>query len=341
MSTSFLLHMTDKGLYCPEGDFFIDPWQPVPRAVVTHAHGDHLRPGSGAYLVAQPGEAIFRARLAGQASPFQAVPYGQAVQINGVRVSLHPAGHILGSAQVRVEHGGETWVVSGDYKLQADSTCAPFEPLACTTFITEATFGLPIYRWPDTAEVFAQINAWWRENQQAGRSSVLYAYVLGKAQHILAGIDAQIGPIFTHGAVERINQLYRQSGAALPATRTVASGTRADLAQGLVLAPISARATPWIRRMGEHSSAFASGWMRIRGARRRQAVDRGFVLSDHVDWTDLNRAVDATGAGRVWVTHGTTNVVARWLRERGLDSQPLETQFGGEQEEQDVGLESE
>ncbi|HVN52680.1 MAG TPA: ligase-associated DNA damage response exonuclease [Anaerolineaceae bacterium] len=336
MSANTLLHPSGQGLYCPAGDFYIDPWEPVPRAIVTHAHGDHLRPGSGAYLAARPGEAIARARLYEYAGSLRTVPYGEEVWVNGVKVSLHPAGHILGSAQVRVEYHGEVWVVSGDYKLQPDPTCAPFEPLHCDTFITEATFGLPIYRWPAAESVFAEINAWWRENQAAGRASVLYAYVLGKAQRVLAGVDASIGPLFTHGAVERINALYRSLGVELPSTRLVTSASRSELAQGLTIAPISVRATPWFRRFGEHSSAFASGWMRIRGARRRQAVDRGFILSDHVDWPDLNRAVRLTGARRVWVTHGYTNVVARWLEEKGLESQPLETRYTGEVGEPEI-----
>lgn len=329
-----LLQLTERGLYCETGRFYIDPWQPVDRAVITHAHADHARRGSKSYLVSQEGEHVFRTRL-GDEAHLETVPYGQTRSLNGVTVSLHPAGHILGSAQVRVEHRGQVWVVSGDYKVTPDATCTPFEPVRCHSFITEATFGLPIYRWPSQEQVFAEINNWWRSNQRAGKASLLLGYSLGKAQRLLAGVDASLGPIFTHGAVERLTADYRTSGIDLPITTYVGDASaKTDWRKALIVAPPSAHGSTWVRRFGLYSAGFASGWMRIRGARRRRAVDRGFVLSDHVDWPQLMDVVEETGAEQVWVTHGYIAVVVRWLREQGLDARPLETQFEGEGEEE-------
>jgi putative mRNA 3-end processing factor len=327
-----LVCLRPAGLYCAAGDFYIDPWQPVPRAVITHAHGDHARTGHTHYLAAAPSEHVLRARL-GDIS-LQAVPYGDAVRVGDTKVSLHPAGHVLGSAQVRIEHRGRVWVASGDYKVERDPTCAPFEPVRCDTFITESTFGLPIYRWPSGDEVFADINRWWSANADAGRASVLFCYAFGKAQRILAGIDPSIGPLLVHGAVEPLNRAYRASGIALPPTRLVSEVTdKSELRRALVLAPPSAQGTPWLKRFGDYSDAFASGWMRLRGTRRRRALDRGFVLSDHADWPGLMRSIEATGATRVIVTHGQVPVMVRWLRERGLAADAFETRFGDEQAE--------
>jgi putative mRNA 3-end processing factor len=305
----------------------------VDRAVVTHAHSDHAHPGSRAYLAARPGEALLRARV-GDDAAIQPLDYGESVSLNGVRLSFHPAGHILGSAQVRMEHGGEVWVVSGDYKLEPDPTCAPFRPVACNTFITESTFGLPIYRWPREGDVFESIANWWAANQQAGKASMLFAYSLGKAQRVLAGIDRTVGPIYTHGAVENFCRLYRLAGIALaPTTHAAAAPAATDWSRALILAPPSANGSPWMRRFGPLSTAFVSGWMRIRGARRRRSLDRGFVLSDHADWPGLMSAVRETGASRVWVTHGYRAPVAEWLRQQGLDAQAVDTRFESEQDE--------
>lgn len=326
-----LLVRRPEGLYCEAGDFFVDPWRPVARAVITHAHSDHARTGHGAYLAAAPSTGVLRARLGGIA--LQAVAYGERVDLGGVRVSLHPAGHVLGSAQVRIEHRGEVWVVSGDYKVEPDPTCAAFEPVRCHTFVTESTFGLPVYRWPASREVFDAVDRWWRANADAGRASVLYAYAFGKAQRLLAGVDASIGPIVCHGAVEPLNAAYRAAGVALPPTLRVADvADRRQFARALVVAPPSAAGTPWLRRFPEPSDAFASGWMALRGARRRRAVDRGFVLSDHADWPGLNAAIGATGAQRVVVTHGQVPAMVRWLREQGLEATSFDTEFGDEEE---------
>jgi putative mRNA 3-end processing factor len=325
-----LLRATDRGLYCEAGDFFVDPWAAVDRAVVTHAHGDHVAWGCRAYLTSADGVPVLRERLEPSAR-IRGAPYGEPVDVGGVRISLHPAGHVLGSAQVRVEHAGEVWVVSGDYKLDPDPTCAPFEPVRCHTFVTESTFGLPIYRWQPPARLADAINGWWRANAEAKRASLIFAYAFGKAQRILASIDASLGPILVHGAVDTLNRAYAAAGVRLPDSRKVTDPERPpDPAGALVIAPPSAQSTPWLRRFGDYADAFASGWMAIRGARRRQAVDQGFTLSDHADWPGLNRAIAATGAERIFVTHGQVGPMVRWLAERGLDAQAMPTEFEGE-----------
>ncbi|HEY9065996.1 MAG TPA: ligase-associated DNA damage response exonuclease [Burkholderiaceae bacterium] len=340
-----LIVQRPEGLYCPPGDFYIDPWRPVERAVITHGHADHARPGHAHYLAAAPGAGVLRARL-GADIDLQGLRYGEAVDHRGVRVSLHPAGHVLGSAQVRVEYRGEVWVVSGDYFVSgADTderalpigdpnpTCDPFEPVRCHCFITESTFGLPIYRWQPQRALFAEIDAWWRANAEKGQASLLMGYSFGKAQRILAGVDASIGPIVVHGAVQTLNDAYRAAGVALPPTAlAVDVRDKALFRRALVVAPPSVHGSAWTRRFGEHSDAFASGWMQLRGARRRRAVDRGFVLSDHADWPGLQRAIAATGAQRVIVTHGYEAVMVRWLAEQGLEASAFQTEYGDEQE---------
>jgi putative mRNA 3-end processing factor len=324
-------------LYCARGDFYVDPWQPVDRAVITHAHGDHARQGSRGYLAANAGLPVLRTRL-GEAASIEGLDYGETRDIGGVKVSLHPAGHVLGSSQVRIEEGGEVWVVSGDYKLDPDPTCAPFEPVRCHTFITESTFGLPIYRWSTPDAIFAGVNAWWRANAEAGRASVLFGYAFGKAQRMLASVDASIGPIVVHGAVDVLNRGYRECGVALPETRMVTDfEAKKDFAGALIVAPPSAQSSPWLKRFGDYSDAFASGWMAIRGARRRRVVDQGFVLSDHADWPSLNRAIEATGAQRIFVTHGHTTPLVQWLNERGLEAHSMKTEFEGEAGAEEAG----
>jgi len=325
-----LLELTQDGLYCAWGGFYVDPWNPVDRAIVTHAHADHARPGSRSYLTTVPGAAPLRARV-GPEPAIQAVPYGEPLTLEDVTVSLHPAGHILGSAQIRLEHRGEVWVVSGDYKLASDPTCTPFEPLRCHTFLTESTFGLPIFRWPPPEQTIDSIHRWWRANQEAGKASVLFAYPLGKAQRVLAALYQRIGavgPVYAHGAVEQVNCLYREQGIALP---PLARGS--DWSRALILAPLDCRGSPWIRRFGPASTAFASGWMRIRGTRRRRSLDRGFVLSDHADWPALLEAIDATRAETIWVTHGYRAPLVRWLAEHGRQAIAVQTRFEGEQED--------
>lgn len=323
-----LIVQRPEGLYCPPGDFYIDPWRPVDRAVITHAHADHARMGHQHYLAAAPAEGVLRARL-GQGIDLQSLHYGAQVVHNGVALSLHPAGHVLGSAQVRLEHSGQTWVASGDYKVAPDATCTPFEAVRCDVFITESTFGLPIYRWRPDAELFAEINAWWAANAAVGRASVLLCYSFGKAQRILSGVDPSIAPIVVHSAIQTLNQAYRAAGVHLPETRLVTEVPDPDdFKRALVLCPPSAAVGPWIKRFGDFSDAFASGWMQMRGARRRGGYDRGFVLSDHADWPGLMGAIGATGASRVIVTHGSIPVMVRYLSGQGLEAGAFHTEYG-------------
>jgi putative mRNA 3-end processing factor len=313
-----LLEVREAGLYCPGGDFHIDPVLPVERAVITHAHSDHAQPGSRTYLTTAPGEALLRYRL-GEDSAIESQPYGASQRIGNVNVSFHPAGHITGSSQIRIESGGEVWVVSGDYKLAADPTCDAFDPVRCHTFVTESTFGLPIFRWQEAALTVDEIQQWWRTNQQAGRASILFAYPVGKAQRILSMLDAEAGPLVFHEPVERINEIYRGQGIPLP----LAAETK-DYSSALIIASPAAQGSRWLRQFGAASSAFASGWMRIRGPRRRLSLDRGFVLSDHADWPALLQAIDGSGAETVWVTHGYVAPLVRWLTERGREAVPVE-----------------
>jgi len=322
-----LIRLSEFGLYCPAGDIYIDPWRPVPTAVITHAHSDHARSGSSHYYAAANGVALLRHRL-GAAINVTSLQYGEVTQLGAARVSLHPAGHILGSAQVRVEVDGEVWVASGDYKRQADPTCTAFEVVPCDTFITEATFGLPIYRWEDTASVAAAIYAWWMGERAKGRNALLACYSLGKAQRILAelaGITDET--VYVHGATANLVDLYRDAGVTMVPTAKVPS----DKLQGaLVLAPPSAMQSPWAKRFGDASCGFASGWMMLRGTRRSRGYDRGFVISDHADWPALLQTTTECRAQRILVTHGYSEELARYLRDQGLSAAPLRTSFEGE-----------
>jgi putative mRNA 3-end processing factor len=319
-----------EGLYCPAGDFHIDPWRPVPRAVITHGHGDHARMGNGEYHTTRIGLPILRWRLGDQ--HYHAHEYGEAFTLGRARVSLHPAGHVLGSAQVRIEADGEVWVASGDYKRQHDPTCAPFEVVPCDTFITEATFGLPIYRWPDTSAVAADIVAWRDECAANGEAAVLYCYGLGKSQRLLAELMRWTDrPAFVHGAIEPGMAVYRDAGIALLETRRVADEAKGKAFAGeLVLAPPSAAGSAWMRRFRQAQQGFASGWMRIRGNRRRRNYDRGFVVSDHADWPDLMRTIRETGANRVIATHGNTHAIVRALNDAGIRTDIFNTDYGGD-----------
>ncbi len=327
-----LLTNTERGLFCEAGNFYVDPWRPVNFAVITHAHSDHARGGSQNYLTAETGGNVLQARLGPQAK-IETIPYGKTLFRNGVAVSLYPAGHILGSAQIRIEHRGEVWVVSGDYKTEHDGICRAFEPVRCHTFVTESTFALPIYYWRPQSEIFSEINDWWRENQSRERTSVLFSYALGKAQRLLTGVDASLGPIFAHGAVSKFISAYEKEGVRFPAIESAESEKiKTARGQALVIAPASADNSLWLRKFGDISTAFASGWMQIRGTRRRRSLDRGFVLSDHADWNGLLKSIVATGAEKIWATHGYTGPLVRWLRENGKAAEAIKTEFEGESE---------
>ena len=321
------------GLYCAAGGFHVDPARPVRCAVVTHAHADHARGGSARYVAAAPGAALLQARL-GQDLPLTAPAYGERLRLGDATVSLHPAGHVTGSAQVRVEAGGEVWVVSGDYKRQPDPTCEPFEVLPCDVFVSEATFALPVYRWPPVAGVVADIVRWWRGNAAAGRASLLYAYALGKAQRLLAELAAHgelPGPLVVHAAVERMNTAYARCGVDLPGCEELDAVDRETLRGALVLAPPAAAGGAWTRRLPSPATGFCSGWMRVRGARRRGGWERGFVLSDHADWPALVETTLATGARRVLLSHGFDDTLARYLAGRGLDAGTVSLRQGAAQ----------
>ena len=323
-----VLTFTDRGIYCPAGDFFIDPWRPVDRALITHGHADHAREGHRRYLSTKAAAPVMHHRLGDIA--LETVAYGEQRRIGDATVSFHPAGHVPGSAQIRVEVQGQVWVVSGDYKTVADGLSEPFEPVRCDAFITECTFGLPVFKWTETETLRTQLNDWWAGNAAEGRFSLLGAYSLGKAQRLLTDLDPAIGPILTHGAVENTNEVLRAQGIKLPDTIRVTPDTRAkDHPGALVLAPPSALGSTWARRF-PGSSAFASGWMALRGVRRRRAADRGFVISDHADWPGLNEAIRATGAERIFVTHGYTSVFRRWLSDQGYDAHVVSTEYEGE-----------
>ena len=328
-----LIQETDRGLYCPTGKFYIDPWKPADFAVVTHGHADHARWGSKRVLTSDSGKALVQARV-GDKTLVEGMPFGETRVHNGVSISLHPAGHILGSAQVRLEYRGEVAVISGDYKTLPDRTCEQFEPVPCHTFITESTFALPIYRWQQDHVLFDEINTWWRQCREEKKTAVVFAYALGKAQRILGGVDRSIGPILVHGAVHRFLEDYRNQGIDLPDAH-YASVENAKAAKGhaLLVAPPSALGTPWMKKFKPVSMAFASGWMTVRGSRRRRSLDKGFVMSDHADWEGLLSAIHATGAERIGVTHGHGEVLVRWLREQGKDAWKLNNRFQGESAE--------
>ena len=308
---------------------YIDPWKKVDRALITHGHSDHARTGHQAYLCSTAAAPAIRHRLG--PINLETIQFGKVVRINGVTFSFHPAGHILGSAQIRVEYKGEIWVVSGDYKLENDGVAEAFEPVECHSFITESTFGLPIYDWRPQSQIFAEINLWWKENTTKGLTSILTGYSLGKAQRIICGLDQNLGSIYTHPAVEKINEVFRNQDVVLSETIMLTENmNRKDLMGNIIIVPPSAANGQWVKKVGPYAIANASGWMTLRGARRRQGIDRGFVLSDHVDWKGLNRAVKETKAEKVFVTHGYSDTYARYLNEQGVKAHVVSTEYTGE-----------
>ncbi len=330
-----LLQFTKKGIYCEKADVYLDPWQPVEKAIITHGHADHSRWGHKQYITHPSNIPIIKHRL-GELS-VSGKAWGETFSIQGVKFSLHPAGHIIGSSQIRVEHKGEVWVFSGDYKTEDDGITTPFEPVKCHTFITECTFGLPAFKWQAQQTVFQDINNWWEMNRKEGQTSVLFGYSLGKAQRLLKYLDPGIGPIYTHAAVENMTAVLRTQ-TQFPHTRLITRETKGDELRGaLVLAPPSAHGSPWLRKMVPYVTATASGWMAFRGARRRRAIDKGFVLSDHCDWEGLLEAIEATGASQIICTHGYTDIFSRFLSEKGYDARTEATLYEGESGEVNPG----
>jgi putative mRNA 3-end processing factor len=326
-----LIEFTGRGLYCPQGDFYIDPWQPVEKSVITHAHSDHARWGNKYYLCHPLTKPILELRLG--MNHYQTAEWGEPVFMNGVRVSLHPAGHIIGSSQVRVEYQGEVWVVSGDYKTEDDGISGAFEPVRCHCFITESTFGLPIYNWKPQNEIFTAIQNWVLKNKAAGKTSVLIAYSVGKAQRLLSCVEAVTDSIFVHGAIWNVHEALVKAGIALPEVKRVAPDTPKQLFRGnVVIAPSSADDSPWIRRFNPYETGVCSGWMQVRGNMRRRNADAGFALSDHADWKGLLQAIKATGAQKVFVTHGFQSVLSRYLNEQGIEAGEVRTEYGEDEE---------
>lgn len=332
-----LVTVDERGLYCPAGNFHIDPWEPVETAVVTHGHADHARPGSSRYVCTPETAAVIGLRFGAAGGTAEAapeivqLPFGEQRRIGSVTVSLHPAGHVFGSSQVRIDDGEEVWVIAGDFKRQDDPTCRPFEVVGADTFVTEATFGLPVYSWAVAADVAAEIRQWWHSDTE--RASILFCYAFGKTQRVLAELARLTDrPVYLHGAAQALTDLYREHGIPMLPTQPVTEEAGRDgFAGELVIAPPSAHRSPWMKRFKRPQTAFASGWMQIRGARRRRGYERGFVISDHADWDALVRTCRETEAGRIYVTHGRNDVLARYLRETlGVEAEPLDTLYEDE-----------
>ncbi len=332
MAKQPLLEFTDKGIYCAQGKFYVDPWKPVDDAIITHAHSDHAYWGHKHYLAHHLSKEVLLYRLGN--IQLQTAEYGKTVMKNGVSVSLFPAGHVIGSAQIRVEYKGEVWVVSGDYKTEDDGISTPFEPVKCHHFISECTFGMPIYQWKPQVQIFDEVNSWWRSNVANGLATVIVGYSLGKAQRILQNLDLSIGKVYTHGVIENTNEALRRNGIILnPTIRITPETPREEIRKGIVIAPPSSVGTPWMRKFNPYSFGYCSGWMAIRGAKRRRAADRGFIMSDHADWDGLISAIDATGCASVYLTHGSTATFTRYLNEIGFDAHEVHTLYGDDEDE--------
>ena len=328
-----LLAFNDKGIYCHQADVYLDPWRPVKNAIITHGHADHSRWGHQNYITHHWNVPIIKHRL-GDIN-VTGKDWDETFTINGVKFSLHPAGHIIGSAQIRVEYKGEIWVFTGDYKTEDDGIAVPYEVVECHTFITENTFGLPAFKWLPQAEVMDDVNNWWAQNKAEGKASVLFGYTLGKAQRLLKYLDPNIGKIYTHGAVENMTEVLRQF-VDFPATERITADTKKDTFPGsIILAPPSAHGSTWIRKMTPYVTGSASGWMAFRGARRRRAIDKGFVMSDHCDWQGLLESIKATGAEKIICTHGYSDIFSAYLREQGYDARTEKTQYEGDEGETD------
>jgi putative mRNA 3-end processing factor len=318
---------------------FIDPWKAVPKALITHAHADHARYGLGAYISANDSVPILKHRL-GQFINIQGWDWRESFMINGVKFSFHPAGHIIGSAQIRVEHKGEIWVVSGDYKREDDHLSLPFEVVKCHSFITESTFGLPSFNWVDQKIVYNDINNWWQENAKNNRPSIISAYSLGKAQRLINNLG-DVGPIFCHGAIFATNEVLRRQGMPIRQGQQIVVNTNPKEYPGsIIICPPAAVNSLWARKFKHPKTAAVSGWMAMRGARRRRGMDIGFVLSDHADWNALNDTIAETGAENIYVTHGYTDIFSRWLIEKGYNAQIVKTSFGEEKEDDENLIET-
>ena len=332
-----LIEFTDRGLCCKAGGFYIDPWKAVDKAIITHAHSDHARWGSKYYLCHTQCKPLLQMRLG--ENNYHTVEWEEKIFMNGVQVSLHPAGHMIGSSQIRVEHKGEVWVVSGDYKIEDDGLSGRFEPVKCNTFITESTFGLPIYNWKPQQEIFQNIMDWVCRNRESGKTSVFIAYSLGKAQRLLQCLPELNIPIYVHGAIWNAHEALIRSGIQLPDVKRIDYSTpKRSYINNIIIAPPGAEGSSWIKRFFPYAVGICSGWMQVRGAVRRRNADAGFALSDHADWKGLLQAVKETGAGKVFVTHGYQAIFSRYLNETGIQAAEVKTEYGNEEEENSVPI---
>jgi putative mRNA 3-end processing factor len=334
MAVQDVLSQTPGGLYCPDGDFYIDPMRPVARALITHGHADHARPGHDAVMATRETLTMMELRYGADFSKSrQTVVYGETVRVGGTEVSFHPAGHVLGSAQILIEAKGCRVVVSGDYKRGHDPTCVPFEPLRCDAFISEATFGLPVFRHPDPRREVAKLLA--SREAFSDRAHLVGAYSLGKAQRLMAlireaGCDR---PIYIHGAMEKMTEFYRAEGANLGEIRKIVPKTREKLDGEIIICPPSATRDVWARAFGDPVVAFASGWMRIRARARQRGVQLPLVVSDHADWDELCATILETGCEELWITHGAEEALLHWAASRGLRARPLHLLGYGDEDE--------
>jgi putative mRNA 3-end processing factor len=327
-----LITFTNKGIYCEQGDFYIDPWQPVKLAVTTHGHADHVKWGNGAYLCHELTKPILEQRL-GPDLKIETLPYNKELNINGVSVSLFPAGHVIGSAQIRLSYKGEVCVISGDYKVEYDGVSTEFEPVKCHTFVSESTFGLPIYKWKAQQQIFDQIQNWVSDNHDKGKTSVLVAYSLGKAQRLIKNLAAN-NDIYVHNSIANLNERFINAGVDLPeSTRITADIKKEALQQGLLIVPPALADGKWIKTLQQAATGICSGWMQVRAGRRWRSADAGFALSDHADWPGLLSAIKETGAEKVFVTHGFTSTFSKYLNEIGIASEEVKTQYGTEEDD--------
>lgn len=329
---SKLINFTETGLFCKQGNFYIDPWKPVDFAIITHGHSDHARMGHKRYLCHTLTKPILQLRLG--ENNYQTLAWNEPIFINGVKISLHPAGHIIGSSQVRVEYKGEVWVFTGDYKTEDDGISGQYEAIRCNSFITESTFGLPIYTWKPQQEIYNNIQDWVLQNQQDDKTSVLIAYSLGKAQRVMDAVKNITDTVYVHGAIFNMQQVLDTLGYSfLQVKRISADTTKQELKNAIVIAPPSADGTPWMKKLNPYRLGLCSGWMQVRGNVRRRNADIGFALSDHCDWNGLLSSISATGAENVYVTHGFQSVLSKYLNEKGIAAWEVKTQYGAEDDE--------
>lgn len=326
-----LLKFTPKGIYCIPGKFYIDPWRPVDLAVITHGHADHARSGMKKYLCHHFTKPILHSRI-GKEIECQSVEYGEILNINGVKVSLHPAGHIIGSAQIRMEYKGYVSVVSGDYKIQDDGISTPFESVKCNEFVSESTFGLPVYNWLSVAAQEQQMRNWVQQNKANGKTSVFIGYSLGKSQRIMKALEG-LDELNVHYSIAKLNEAYESVGVQLPDYKTIdLREDKKHLDGKIVILPPALIDNPAMKKIPNLAYAICSGWMQIRGARRWRSADAGFAISDHADWQGLISAIKATKAEKVHITHGQTAVFSKYLNEIGISADEVKTEYGNDEE---------